>query len=109
MAAFERGQIRNSVTGAAVRAGIVFLGCLVIPVLAAERDVIPSLKPDTSFDARWDHCEARARQRGTPPAKTGYGDFMDECMGKTPPKSDSTSRAAGGRETTGAAATKRPR
>jgi hypothetical protein len=109
MAAFERGRAWTSVMGAAACAGIVVLGCLAIPALAAERSVFPSLKPDTSFDARWDHCEALARRRGTPPAKAGYGDFMDECLSKTPAKSDSASRAASGRETTGTAATKRPR
>ena len=93
----------------AARAAIVVLGCLAMPALAAGRDVIPSLKPDTSFDARWDHCEAQARQRGTPPAKIGYGDFMEACMGKTSPQSDAASRAANGGETTGAAATKRQR
>jgi len=95
--------------GAAACAGIVVLGCLAVPAPAAERDVIPTLKPDTSFDARWDHCEALARQRGTPPAKIGYGDFMDECMGKTSPKSDTASRATSGGDTTGAATTKQPR
>jgi hypothetical protein len=95
--------------GTAACAGIVVLGCLAIPALAAGRDVFPSLKPDTSFDARWDHCEALARQRGTPPGKAGYGDFMEECMGKTSAKSGSAGRAASGRETTGADATKEPR
>jgi hypothetical protein len=109
MAPFERSQISKSVVGAAARAGIVVLGCLAVPAPAAAREVIPSLKPDTSFDARWDRCEALARQRGTPPAKIGYGDFMEACMGKTSPQSDAASRAANGGETTGAAATKRQR
>jgi hypothetical protein len=95
--------------GAAARAGIVVLGCLAVPALAVERDVIPTLKPDTSFDARWDRCEALARQRGTPPAKIGYGDFMEECMGKASPKSDAANHASSGGETTGAAATKQRR
>lgn len=68
---------------AAALAGIgAFAGCLVIPALAAERDAMPSLKPDATFTARWDRCEAAARQRRTPPGKVGYGDFMDACLGK---------------------------
>jgi hypothetical protein len=79
--------------------------CIAISAAAAERKAAATLKPDTSFDARWDRCEALARRRGTPPATIGYGDFIGACMGKALPKSDSTI----GEETTGETATKRPR
>jgi hypothetical protein len=76
---------------------------IAISAAAAERKAAAPLKPDTSFDARWDRCEALARRRGTPPATSGYGDFIQACMGKA--QSDSAIRE----ETTGSAATKRPR
>jgi len=65
-------------------AGIGALGiCAAVPTLAAEQNAAPNLKPDPSFNAKWDQCEARARLRGTPAGKIGYGDFMAACMGKT--------------------------
>jgi hypothetical protein len=82
-----------------------FVTCIAMSAQAAERNPAATLKQDTTFGARWDRCEALARRRGTPPATIGYGDFIEACMGRSLPKSDS----AVGAETTGAAAPKRPR
>jgi len=58
--------------------------CVTVPTLAAERNIALYLKPDASSNAKWDRCEALARQRGTPPGKIGYGDFIDDCARNTP-------------------------
>jgi hypothetical protein len=54
--------------------------CVTVSAFAAEENVALNLTPDASFNAKWDRCEALARQRGTPPGKLGYGDFIDECV-----------------------------
>jgi len=66
---------------AALLAGIVTTSLAYAPatVGAESSDVAPFLRPDPSFSARWDRCEAEARRRGMLPAKPGYADFMDEC------------------------------
>jgi hypothetical protein len=44
------------------------------------------LAPLDSYNARWDHCEALARKRRTPPGTAGYGDFIETCVreGRSP-------------------------
>ena len=62
--------------------GIFFALALAAPAFAAQQDVTARTKSDMAYNAQWDRCEALAKQRGTPPGKVGYGDFMDACMGK---------------------------
>jgi hypothetical protein len=59
--------------------------CVTLPALAAQHNIALNLKPDASFNTKWDQCEALARQRGTPPGKIGYGDFIDDCSRNIPP------------------------
>ena len=73
--------------------------CACVVALVAEPGAVPFLKLDPAFDAKWDRCEALARQRGTPPGKAGYGDFMDACMGKTPARPGAGDGAGGARKT----------
>jgi hypothetical protein len=54
----------------------------IVPAVAAELSAASNLKPDASLGAKWDRCEALARQRGTPPGKIGYGDFITDCVKK---------------------------
>jgi hypothetical protein len=60
--------------------------CVTLPTLAADRNgAALNPRPDQSYNANWDRCEALARKRGTPPGKIGYGDFIDDCVRNTPP------------------------
>jgi hypothetical protein len=67
----------------AVLAGVGALAISVaVPALAAEQDPSAYTRADQAYDAKWDKCEALARERGTPPATKGYGEFMSDCVGK---------------------------
>jgi hypothetical protein len=93
---------------AAAFASIFTLAICIAAESAAEQNAVAFLKPDPAFNTSWDRCEARARARGMPPAKSGYGDFMEGCVGKISPPSGSAGNAVTGVGTTGAAVT-RPR
>jgi hypothetical protein len=55
-----------------------------VSAFAVELNAAPNLKPDTSFNAKWDRCEALAKQRGTPPGNIDYGDFIHDCLNISP-------------------------
>jgi hypothetical protein len=59
--------------------------CFTLTVIAVEQKAVLNLRPDGSFNAKWDRCEERARKRGTPPGTVGYGDFMEDCMRQASP------------------------
>ena len=61
-----------------------FAVCVAHPALTAEANAALYLRSDQAYNARWDRCEALARKNGTPPGKIGYGEFINDCVGKYP-------------------------
>jgi hypothetical protein len=83
------GNRLNLTSSGAVRAVVLTgIGALAIgaavSAFAVEQNAAPNLKPNASFNAKWDRCEALARQRGTPPGNIGYGDFIHDCLNISP-------------------------
>jgi hypothetical protein len=56
--------------------------CACLPVTAAEQSAELNLRPDESYNAKWNGCEALAIKRGTPPGTSSYGDFIEGCVRK---------------------------
>ena len=74
----ETSAGRSNFQGPRMRGTAIAILSILAGEVAAQN--LPALKPDPAFRQRWNRCEALARQRGTPPATRGYGDFIDACV-----------------------------